>query len=314
MFLMLVMVQKRSWSLVHSTFVISQIRLGSCFVLAVCRVCTRKNFMRILCYVQFVTSEVLNKSTFALEMFSTVRTQNLFSNVLFVNSLFYYVNVCSCASIETQFHRSVWYFITASEIFLQRQRFKPSFWNFNVASEIFCSVWDMYCRKKTAPPKNAPLSLHDRDRGGYEGFFRKNRGPIAINGLFGLKSGFLGQTTSLLLKKSYWFIKKTPTSHKKTHYGNNRDPVPCISHFGVVYVATNVFLVHFLLFGKMQKRAFLHNSGWDRLRSHFGLFFGDLNDPTKFRWSRTKIWVLSQKDNFLSLSVSRIERELGDPK
>ena len=185
MFWMLVMVQKRSWSFykahplawygwcyVHSTFVISQIRLGSCFVLAVCRVCTRKNFMRILCYVQFVTSEVLNKSTFALEMFSTVRTQNLFSNVLFVNSLFYYVNVCSCASIETQFHRSVWYFITASEIlsqrlrfFLQRQRFKPGFWNFNIASEIFCSVWDMYCRKKTAPPKNAPLSLHDRDRG-----------------------------------------------------------------------------------------------------------------------------------------------------
>ena len=125
--------------------------------------------IRILCYVQFVTSEVLNKSTFALEMFSTVRTQNLFSNVLFVNSLFYYVNVCSCASIETQFHRSVWYFITASEIFLQRQRFKPGFWNFNVASEIFCSVWDMYCRKKTAPPKNAPLSLHDRDRGGVIG-------------------------------------------------------------------------------------------------------------------------------------------------
>ena len=23
----------------------------------------------------------------------------------------------------------------------------------------------MYCRKKTAPPKNAPLSLHDRDQG-----------------------------------------------------------------------------------------------------------------------------------------------------
>ena len=177
MFLMLVMVQKRSWSFykahplawygwcyVHSTFVISQIRLGSCFVLAVCRVCTRKNFMRILCYVQFVTSEVLNKSTFALEMFSTVRTQNLFSNVLFVNSIsvsfqwsychtliahftlsnlysphqlnkswlinLYYVNVCSCASIETQFHRSVWYFITASEILSQRLRF-------------FCSVRDL---------------------------------------------------------------------------------------------------------------------------------------------------------------------------
>ena len=75
------------WCYVHSTFVISQIRLGSCFILAVCRVCTRKNFMRILCYVQFVTSEVLNKSTFALEMFSTVRTQNLFANVLLVNSL-----------------------------------------------------------------------------------------------------------------------------------------------------------------------------------------------------------------------------------
>ena len=139
MFLMLVMVQKRSCSFykahplawygwccyVHSTFVISQIRLGSCFILAVCRVCTRKNFMRILCYVQFVTSEVFNKSTFALEMFSTVRTQNLFSNVLFVNSLFYYVNVCSCASIETQFHRSVWYFITASEIFCSVRDLNP---------------------------------------------------------------------------------------------------------------------------------------------------------------------------------------------
>ena len=172
-FFMLVMVQKRSWSFfarpnkahalawygwccVHSPFVISQVRLGSCLVLAICRVCTIKNFMRILCYVQFVTSEVLNQSTFGLEMFSTVRTQNLFSNVLFVNSLFYYVNVCSCASIETQFHRSVWYFITASEIFLQRQRFKPGFWNFNVASEIFCSVWDMYCRKKQPLQKTLP--------------------------------------------------------------------------------------------------------------------------------------------------------------
>ena len=92
---------------------------------AECRVCTRKNFMHILCYVQFVTSEVLNKSTFALEMFSTVRTQNLFSNVLFVNSLFYYVNVCSCASIETQFHCSVWYFITASELFCSVRDLKP---------------------------------------------------------------------------------------------------------------------------------------------------------------------------------------------
>ena len=104
MFFMLVMVQKRSWSFfarpnkahplawycwccVHSPFVISQVRLGSCLVLAICRVCTIKNFMRILCYVQFVTSEVLNKSTFGLEMFSTVRTQNLFANVLFMNSL-----------------------------------------------------------------------------------------------------------------------------------------------------------------------------------------------------------------------------------
>ena len=63
-------------------------------------------------------------------------------------------------------------FIAASDIlsqrlrfFLQRLRFKPSFWNFNAASEIFCSVWGMYCRKKTAPPKNAPLSLHHRDQG-----------------------------------------------------------------------------------------------------------------------------------------------------
>ena len=107
------------WCYVHSTFVISQIRLGSCFILAVCRVWTRKNFMRILCYVQFVTSEV----DFCFgNVFHSPDTKFVFQCSLCEQSFL----LCKClflcfhwnpiSSQRLIFYHSVWDFFAASEI------------------------------------------------------------------------------------------------------------------------------------------------------------------------------------------------------